>query len=315
MPKAPLLLASNPANPIKPPPSYPNDQKVRTFGPSTTPWMLNIGKFNTLTILRREDIGLYLDGGSDGPILLPRRYVPEEAAPGQQLEVFIYHDSEDRLIATTLKPAAEVGQFAFLRVTSVTKFGAFLDWGLPKDLLVPFREQPAPMQANRRYLVYIYLDETSRRIVASARLGRFVRSESRSLKEGEEVSLWVAKQTDLGFKVIVNETFWGLLYHNEVFRPIHIGDRLTGYVKQIRPNGNLDISLQPTGYRQLIPDAAAQLLHLLRKSGGFLRLTDASPPQEIYDILGMSKKTFKKALGSLYKDQKVEITEDGIRLK
>lgn len=277
--------------------------------------MLKIGQFNTLTILRREDIGLYLDGGDAGPILLPRRYVPEDAAPGQQLEVFIYHDSEDRLIATTLKPAAQVGQFALLRVTAVTKFGAFLDWGLPKDLLVPFREQPVPMQANRRYLVRIYLDERSGRIAASARLNRFVSKECRDLQEGQEVGLWIAQKTDLGFKVIVNEACWGLLYENEVFRPVQIGDRLTGYVKQIRPNGNLDISLQPSGYRQLIPDAAAQLLHQLRKNNGYLPLTDTSPPQAIYDLLGMSKKTFKKALGNLYKEQKVEILEDGIRLK
>lgn len=276
--------------------------------------MLHLGQHNTLPIVKKEDIGLFLDGGEYGNILLPTRYAPPTAEPGQELRVFLYHDSEDRLIATTLTPAAEVGQFAFLRVTALTRVGAFLDWGLPKDLLAPFREQAVPMEVNRSYLVRVYLDEASGRIVASSRLHRFVRSDPGGLEEGQEVQLWVAQRTELGYKVIVNNNCWGMLYHNELFQPVHIGDRLTGYVKQVRPDGNLDISLQPTGYRQLVPEAAAQLLHRLRKSNGFLPLTDKSEPEQIYAALQMSKKTFKKALGQLYKQKLVTIEPDGVRL-
>ncbi|MCP3929819.1 MAG: GntR family transcriptional regulator [Bacteroidetes bacterium] len=276
--------------------------------------MITIGKFNNLEVLREVDFGVYLDGGPYGDILLPQRYVPVGLEIGQDIEVFVYNDSEDRLIATTLQPLAEVERFAYLKVNDLSTFGAFLDWGLPKDLLVPFREQASPMRQGESYLVYVYLDETTKRIVATNRLNRLLKVKSEGFEVGQEVEIIVAQRTDLGYKVIVNETYWGLIFTNKVFRKIHIGDRLPAYVEQIRLDGKLDIVLQKIGYRQAIPEASQQLLAELKENEGFLPLTDKTAPEKIYATLKMSKKSFKKALGSLYKQKLIQLQEGGIRL-
>ncbi len=276
--------------------------------------MIKIGDYNELEVVKHVDFGIYLDGGAHGEILMPIRYVPEGVEDGQDLEVFIYCDSEDRLIATSEKPKAKVGDFACLEVKSITEFGAFLDWGLPKDLFVPFREQAEPFEEGESYVVYIYLDETSERIVASSRLKRFLQTESEGFEVGQEVEILVARQTDLGYKVIVNKRYWGLLYENQIFGVISIGEYKKAYIHHIREDLLLDISLQPQGYRVLIPKTAEDLLEKIKSNNGFLPLTDKSAPGEIYAQLNMSKKAFKKAIGLLYKKRLITLEANGIRL-
>lgn len=276
--------------------------------------MIKIGDYNELEVVKHVDFGIYLDGGAHGEILMPIRYVPEGVEDGQDLEVFIYCDSEDRLIATSEKPKAKVGDFACLEVKSITEFGAFLDWGLPKDLFVPFREQAEPFEEGESYVVYIYLDETSERIVASSRLKRFLQTESEGFEVGQEVEILVARQTDLGYKVIVNKRYWGLLYENQIFGAISIGEYKKAYIHHIREDLLLDISLQPQGYRVLIPKTAEDLLEKIKSNNGFLPLTDKSAPGEIYAQLNMSKKAFKKAIGLLYKKRLITLEANGIRL-
>ena len=274
---------------------------------------IELGRFNTLKIAKEVDFGLYLDGGEEGEILLPKRYVPEHYAIGDELRVFIYLDNEERLVATTQTPYVQVGGFACLEVTWVNRYGAFLDWGLMKDLFCPFREQRQRMEVGRRYVVYAHVDDESFRIVASARLEHFLDKDAPQYEPWQEVDIMVWQRTDLGYKVIVDDRFSGLVFRDEVFRPMHMGLRLKAYVKQVRPDGKIDIALQKSGYGN-VEDFAHVLLQHLRDNGGRTALGDKSPSQDIYDTFGVSKKVFKKAVGDLYKRRLIIITPDGLRL-
>ncbi|MDR0748582.1 MAG: GntR family transcriptional regulator [Tannerellaceae bacterium] len=273
---------------------------------------METGRLNTLKIVKDLDFGVYLDGGNGREILLPARYVPKNVKPGDEVEVFIYHDNEGRLIATTARPLAMAGEFKFMEVKSVNETGAFLEWGLMKDLLVPFGEQKAPMQEGRRYLVYVHLDKVSGRIVASARIEKFLDNTFPAYHFNQQVDLLVADETDLGYKVIVNNLHWGLLYHKEVFRQLEKGEQLTGYIKEVRDDEKIDVSLMPLGYGK-VEGVAATILESLRIHNGFLPIHDKSEPEEIYALFRCSKKTFKQAIGSLYKRQLITLEKDGIR--
>ena len=274
---------------------------------------IELGRFNTLKIAKEVDFGLYLDGGEEGEILLPKRYVPEHYAIGDELRVFIYLDNEERLVATTQTPYVQVGGFACLEVTWVNRYGAFLDWGLMKDLFCPFREQRQRMEVGRRYVVHAHVDDESFRIVASARLEHFLDKDAPQYEPWQEVDIMVWQRTDLGYKVIVDDRFSGLVFRDEVFRPMHMGLRLKAYVKQVRPDGKIDVALQKSGYGN-VEDFAHVLLQHLRDNGGRTALGDKSPSQDIYDTFGVSKKVFKKAVGDLYKRRLIIITPDGLRL-
>lgn len=275
--------------------------------------MAAIGLINELEVVKEVDFGIYLDGGSHGEILMPKRYVPEGTKPGDQLSVFIYLDSEDRLVATSETPKAMVGDFALLKVVSVTPVGAFLDWGLPKDLLVPFREQHQRMEAGRSYLVYVYLDDESQRIVATSKLDKCVDNIPVDYEVGEEVDLIVAGQTDLGFKAIIDNSHWGMLYKNEVFQPLKVGQKLKGFIKNIREDEKVDLALQKEGYEK-IDSISQDILNKLAAHDGFLPLTDKSSPELIQETFKISKKNFKKAIGSLYKHRLIKLEENGIRM-
>lgn len=275
--------------------------------------MIAVGKINLLAIARSTDFGLMLDDGDGGEILLPQRYVPAEWSVGDKLDVFIFLDSEDRLTATTQRPKAMVGEFALLKVKDASTVGAFMDWGLPKDLLVPFREQRTPMREGQSYLVYIYFDRVSGRIVASAKLDKFVANSQRVFKTGEKVELIVWQRTDLGYKAIIENENWGMVFHNDVFQPLERGQRLTGYIKRVRPDGRIDLALQPPGYGK-VTDLTTVILDALKANGGFLPITDKTPPELIYDHFGVSKKTYKAAIGALYKKRLIEFTDEGTKL-
>ncbi len=276
--------------------------------------MVEIGKLNKMKVVKAVDFGLYLDGGALGEILLPVRYVPKDCVVGDEIEVFIYRDSEDRVIATTEKPYAMLGEFACLKVVSVTSNGAFLDWGLPKDLLVPFAEQKPKMEEHKRYVVGIYLDEDSDRIVASARLNDLLYDESEDdFEVGEAVDLFVANKSELGYKLIVNNSHWGLLHHQEVVRDLKRGEKLKGFIKHIRNDGKIDICLHQLPSEKTA-DVGGQIMEQLRKKDGFIAVTDKSPPEEIKALFGVSKAKFKKAIGSLYKKKLIKLEDNGIRL-
>jgi uncharacterized protein len=275
--------------------------------------MTDIGKYNTLKIVKFTDFGVYLDGGELGEILLPRRYVPGDRRPGDRVDVFLYLDSEDRLIATTEKPLAVVGEFAQLKVNAVNNVGAFLDWGLPKDLLVPFREQRMPMVEGKRYFVFLYLDGETRRIVASAKIQKFIDSTPPAYKEGQEVDLLIVKRTELGYSAIINNAHWGVLYENEVFRELQPGERVKGYIRKIREDQKIDLRLHKPGYEK-VEDLTDRILETLRGNGGFLDVTDRSTPEKIQALFGASKKSFKMAVGALYKKRLIALEEGGIRL-
>ncbi|GAB3933884.1 CvfB family protein [Larkinella terrae] len=275
--------------------------------------MIQIGKINTLVALRDTSVGVFLGDDEGNDILLPNKYVPDSLRLDDEIDVFVYTDSEDRLIATTLTPKIKRNEFARLQVVSVTSVGAFLDWGLEKDLLVPYREQSRPMEVGRWYVIYLYLDHETDRLVASSRLNRFLDSQVPNLEEGQEVSLLAWEPTDLGINVIINNRYRGLVYANEIFRQVYPGDRMTGYIKQIRDDNRIDVSLQKPGYEHVEPNAQ-RILAALKTQKGFLPLNDYSEPDAIYRELEMSKKTFKKAVGALFRERKIVIKEDGIYL-
>lgn len=275
---------------------------------------VNLGKFNQLEVVKEVDFCVYLDGGDDGEILLPTRYVPDDCQPGDMLNVFIYLDNEERLIATTLTPLVQVGEFAYLEVAWVNQFGAFLNWGLMKDLFVPFREQKMKMQVGRGYIIYAYVDEESYRIVASAKVERYLSKEMPEYKEGELVDILIWQKTDLGFKAIVDNKYSGLLYQNEIFQSIETGMRMKAYVKQVRDDAKIDLELQRGGARK-VDDFAEVLLQYLEEHEGRTSIYDKSEADEIYATFGVSKKTFKKAVGELYKKRLIVLEEQGIRLK
>lgn len=274
---------------------------------------IKLGKFNTLDVVKEVEFGMYLDGGEDGEILLPKRYVPDDCAIGQSLDVFIYLDNEERLVATTLNPLIQVGQFAYIRVAWVNEYGAFLEWGLMKDLFVPFREQKQKMQMGEKYIVYAYLDEESYRIVASAKIERFLSKEKAPYAEGDEIDALIWQKTDLGFKVIVNNEYGGLLYGSEIFTPLHTGMRVKAYIKQVREDGKIDLVLQKGGFEK-IDDFSEVLLQYIKDEGGRIMLNDKSPAEEIYEAFGVSKKTFKKSVGDLYKRHLIVLADDSISL-
>lgn len=274
---------------------------------------IKLGRYNQLEIVKEVDFGVYLDGDEDGEILLPLKYVPEGSAPGDILNVFIYLDMEERLVATTQQPYAQVGDFACLEVAWVNEYGAFLDWGLMKDLFVPFREQKVKMQKGRRYVVYVDLDEESYRIMGSARVERYLSRERAYYLPGDEVEVMVWQRTDLGYKVIVDNKFGGMLYHNEIFQQLATGMKLPAFVKQVRPDGKIDLELQQAGFRK-VDDFAEVLLQFIKDKGGRTSINDKTDAETIYDTFGVSKKTFKKAVGELYKKRLIVLEDGGIRL-
>ncbi len=275
--------------------------------------MIEIGKYQTLELSREMPFGCYLTDGEE-EILLPAKYVPEFSKPGDELEVFCYLDHEQRPVATTQRPEITRDTFGVLKVAEMTEFGAFMDWGLDKHLLVPFREQPTRMKEGESYVVFCYLDPKSRRLVASARIDRFIDNSELTLKPGEQVEILCYRETDLGYEVVVNEAYKGLVFRNQVHGPFGAGTRRSAFVKEIRKDRKLDIVLEPLGHRKLEP-AARKIYLALQESGGTLPLHDKSDPEAINQVLQMSKKLFKKGIGILYKQGKIDIEETGIRLR
>ena len=275
--------------------------------------MVEIGKINVLDFVRETDNGIYLNGGDLGEILMPQKFVTPAIRKLKQAEVFVYSDSEDRLVATTEKPLAKVGEFAFLEVVAVTRVGAFLNWGLPKDLLVPFREQKAKMLEGKSYLVYVFLDFQTNRIAASAKLDKFLDNTPVQYETGEEVALLIAEQTDLGYKAIVNNEHWGMLYENQIFQSLSAGQKMKGYVNKVRDDEKIDLLLEKPGYEKI--DAISEkILTELENNRGFLAVSDKTSPDIIQAMFGISKKNFKKAIGGLYKKKRIRFESDGIRL-
>lgn len=278
--------------------------------------MIEIGRLNRLNVIKRVPFGLYLSMDEiDEEILLPNKYVPKAADIGSELDVFLYLDSEDRLIATTLKPKAMVGEFAWLKVVSNSKFGAFVDWGLEKDLFIPFREQRQKTIPGKSYLVYIYLDEESGRIAGSTKYYKFLKQDISSFHEGQEVNVLVHEETPIGFLALIEGKMNGLIYKNEVYRAnIRTGSHTKAFIHKIREDGKIDLVLQKQGFES-ITDFAQILLNELKKSNGFIGLTDKSDPELIYERFGVSKKVFKKGVGNLYKMRKINLAKDGIELR
>jgi uncharacterized protein len=276
--------------------------------------MIEIGQYNDLEILRETSVGLYLGTENGEDVLLPHRYCPESYQVGDTIRVFVYPDNEGRKVATNLIPKVLVNEFAFLQVKAIETVGAFMDWGLDKDLLVPFREQRQRMEKGRWYVVYLYIDEKTGRLVGSNKIEQRLQNDQLKVKEGDEVELLIMQKTDLGYSAIINNEHKGLIYENEIYREINIGQKLTGYVKTIRPDNKIDISLQPLGYKKSIDPLYDLLTKKLMENSGFLPLNDKSSPDLVYETLGISKKAFKRIIGALYKNREIEITPEGIKL-
>lgn len=274
--------------------------------------MVEVGKYNTMEVARQVDFGIYLRRG-EVEVLMPQKWVPQGTKPGDEMDVFVFRDSDDRLIATTVEPFVTANTFGFLEVRDVNSFGAFLDWGMEKDLLVPFSEQAYRMEPGRSYVVFAYLDAKTDRMVASTKLNKFFDKEEVELMAADIVDLLVYSETDLGFNAIINNRYSGLLYKNELFESIRIGDAVKGYVKQIRPDGKIDLSLQKSGY-ELVDEVRWKIVQELKANGNFLPLNDDSTPETIKARLQISKKAFKKAVGALYKERLIQLEKDGIRL-
>jgi predicted RNA-binding protein (virulence factor B family) len=276
--------------------------------------MLDIGRFNELTVLRQLPRGLQLDGGTHGEILLPKQYTTEEMKVGDNVNVFIYRDSEDRLIATTQTPLAMVGDFAYLNVVDESPVGAFLDIGLQRDILVPFSEQSNRLEKGRKVLVRIYLDDSDR-LTASTKLDTFLydTDETSAYKTGDEVNIIIGAKTDLGIKVVVDGIYWGLIYHSDVFQPLNRGDKLTAFVKRVREDQKIEIIMQKPGFAR-VEGLAGDVLELLTKEGGFIPLSDKSSPEDIKKKFNCSKNSYKQAIGTLYKQRLIRIEKDGIYL-
>ena len=275
--------------------------------------MIKLGDYNTLKIVKSVDFGLYLDGGNAGEILLPTRYVPKNAKIGDELEVFIYLDQDEKLVATTLHPLAKVGDIACLEVAWVNEYGAFLNWGLMKDLFCPFREQKMRMQKGYHYVVYIKEDEESHRLIATAKVDKYLYSDRPPYKHGDAVDILIWQKTDLGFKAIVDNHYQGLIYEDQIFQPLHTGDRMMAYVDHIRQDNKIDITLQPTGRRQT-EEFSEVLLRYLQENEGHCDLGDKSPSELIADRFKVSKKVYKKAVGDLYRRRLITISDNGIDL-
>ena len=271
--------------------------------------MVEIGKLNTLTVLKNVDHGIYLDGEHLGEILMPERYVPENCEVGNSIEAFIYLDSADLLLATTETPYVMVGECAYLKVVDVNQAGAFLDWGLPKDLLVPYSEQISPLQIGQSYTVLVFLDESTNRIAATQKLDTYLSEEAQYFKPEQAVDLLIFGKTELGYKAVINNTHIGLIYKNEVFQPLTHGEKLKGYIKTIRPDRKIDLCLQLPG-KDARDDLSSRILDHLKNNNGVSTLTDKSSPEDIYENFGVSKKNYKKAIGRLYKKRLIRIEKD-----
>ncbi len=276
--------------------------------------MVNVGEKNKLCVKRMHTLGAFLDGGESGEVLLPKKSLPSGCKPGDELEVFVYVALDEQLLASIKMPTAQVGDVAWLKAVAVNKIGAFLDWGLPKDLLAPYSEQPYKMEVGHHYLVVVFLDD-SNRIAASARVNEFMEDENEGkFTVGQEVTLIIADKTDLGVKAVVDNTHWGVLYKNELFQNIRKGQKYTGYIKKIRDDDRLDVSLQKPGYsKERMDGIAGKVLDEIEAQGGFLALNDKSKPEDIYNTFGVSKKMFKQAIGKLYKKRMITIEADGVR--
>lgn len=276
--------------------------------------MLKAGSNQTLVVTRLSEYGLYLADEEQNEVLLPNRYVSLADKVGDSKTVFLYHDSEDRLVATTETPLLRVGEAGYLRVVDKTEHGAFLDWGLHgKDLFLPNRNQQGGILVGRSYIVYLYEDSITGRCVATTKLKSFIHNELIAVKPGEQVALLVASESEIGYRVIVNDRHWGMIYRNQIFRPVAVGDRLTGWVRRITEDNRIDVSLQQAGFAQ-VKDAADSLIQLLREHGGQLPLNDDSDPAEVARLTQMSKKVFKRALGRLLKSGAVAVDDTGIRI-
>lgn len=276
--------------------------------------MIKLGEYNTLTILRETEPGLYLGDDEDNVVLLPHKYKPEEYEIGQELKVFVYLDNEERPISTTLDPFLQLNTFGYLHCSAVTEYGAFMDWGLEKQLFVPFKEQARPMKQGSWYIVYLYLDEKTNRLVGSSKTNAFLQNDDLTVNAFDEVEVLVTHITEKGANVIINGLHHGLIYVDDIFEDIRSGDRIKAFIKNIREDKKIDVVLQRPGYRSIEPNAN-YIREELEAAGGFLPLHDKSSPEEIKNQLGMSKKSFKKAIGTLYKDKQILIKEDGIELK
>jgi hypothetical protein len=275
--------------------------------------MLNIGQINTLQILRTTSVGMYLGDEEGNDILLPNKYIQPEFEIDDKIDVFVYKDYEQRWVATTLKPYVQINEFAFLKVKSASPIGAFLDWGLEKDLFVPFKEQNQKMEQGRSYVIYLYEDLQTERLVATTKLNRYFKNKELDIEPGTEVDLLVFETTPLGFNVVVEGKYKGLIYHSDIFQKVTIGDQLTGYIKLIREDGGIDISLQAKGVKQLEVGSEI-IMNYLKKNKGILKLTDKSDAEEIMQILKMSKKNFKKSVGMLYKQRLIVLEKETILL-
>ena len=274
--------------------------------------MIKVGEYNLLKVVREVAFGLYLDDGAEG-ILLPKRFVPETAKIGDEIKVFLYHDGEDRLIATTQQPIGILGDIVKLRCITVTPHGAFLDNGLMKDIFVPKSKQQMGMIPNGEYLVKIYLDEQTGRLAATEKIEQFLSNDELTIKESDVVDLIVYRRTDIGYVVIINNQHTGVLHHNEIYRDITAGNRFTGFIKKVYPNNKIDVSAGKQGYNR-VEDETQKILRLLNENKGYLPYHDKSNPEEIYSFFGMSKKTFKMTIGNLYKQRKISFEEGGIKL-
>ncbi|WP_299437081.1 S1-like domain-containing RNA-binding protein [uncultured Aquimarina sp.] len=275
--------------------------------------MLKLGEYNTLEIVREREQGVYLSDDDGNEVLLPNKYVPDEFMIRDEVKVFLYLDHEERIVATTLEPYATINSFGYLKCTTVSEIGAFMDWGLEKELFIPFREQASKMRVDSWYLVYVYLDKETNRLVGSSKTNAFLDNSLVLLSSFDEVDLIASHPSPFGWNMIVNQKHLGLVYEDEIFQKITPGDQLKGFVKKVRPDGKIDLTLQKHGYRAIEPNAQ-QILDELKSSGGFIDLNDKSDPNDIKDVFQLSKKSFKKAIGSLYKAKKIVIEKDGIRL-
>jgi uncharacterized protein len=275
--------------------------------------MVEIGKFNKLKVVKIVDFGVYLDGEEYGEILLPRKYVPQDCRMNSIIDVFIHFDSENRIVAVTKKPYAMVGEVGYLKVIAVNSFGTFVDWGLEKDLLVPLSEQKKRMEKDKFYFVYVYIDKMTNRIVGSEKLNKFFDKTPDNFKEHQSVDLLIYAKTNLGYKAIIDNRYWGVLYKNEVFQDLHLGQNIKGFIKKIRPDSKIDLYLYKSGYEK-VKDILEQILDYLKENRGFASINDKTPPETIYKLFGVSKKTYKNAIGNLYKKRLISIEKDGIKL-
>lgn len=275
--------------------------------------MVQIGKTCKLEVVKQVSFGVYLNAHELGQVLLPNKVTPKDCQVGDLLDVFLYLDSEDIVIATTRRPLAQVGEFAYLKAVATGPYGAFLDWGLDKDLLLPFGEQHKPIEEGRSYLVYVHANRADERIVASSKIDKFLDKTEPDYTAGQQVDLYIGGTTDLGYKAIINHAHWGVIYENEVFQKLRFGQRVKGYIKQVRRDGKIDLVLQQSNKQELDKHAHIILIKL-KQAGGFLALTDKTDAEIIYDQLGMSKKAFKKAIGGLFKNGQLSIDNDGLRL-